>query len=392
MSEHTGDSLRIDGRLRARQDGSSIAEAFLPSPCVQNHAASLTPLPGGDLACVWFGGTQEGKGDISIYFSRLRTGAESWGEPLRLSDDPGRSEQNPLLFPAPDGSLWLLHTSQHAGNQNTAVVKRRISRDGGLTWSAPDVLIDTPGTFVRQPIVVVPDGDWLLPCFLCRTSPGTRWLGEQDVSVVKISSDAGRTWRDCLVPESTGLVHMNIVPDGRGGLLALFRSRWADHIYASRSSDNGKTWSPPRPAGLPNNNSSIQARALADGRLALVFNNSRRSAGTERRASLYDEIEDDVPAATAVPMTKPVREAFWGTPRAPLTLAVSGDGGESWGIVADLETGDGYCLTNNSERRLNRELSYPSIAQTGDGMLHIAFTYHRQAIKHLRVPLGFLAP
>ena len=52
----------------ARQD------AFLPSPCVQNHAANIMPLPGGDLACVWFGGTQEGIPDISVYFSRLATG------------------------------------------------------------------------------------------------------------------------------------------------------------------------------------------------------------------------------------------------------------------------------------------------------------------------------
>ena len=39
-------------------------EAFLPSPCVQNHAANLMPLANGDLACVWFGGTQEGILDV----------------------------------------------------------------------------------------------------------------------------------------------------------------------------------------------------------------------------------------------------------------------------------------------------------------------------------------
>ena len=49
-------------------------EAFLPSPCVQNHAANIMPLPDGDLACVWFGGTQEGIPDVSVYFSRLAAG------------------------------------------------------------------------------------------------------------------------------------------------------------------------------------------------------------------------------------------------------------------------------------------------------------------------------
>ena len=384
--------LVMDGRLRLRGDSSGIVEAYLPSPCVQNHAANLMPLGDGDLGCVWFGGTQEGKSDISVYFSRLRSGEGAWSQPARLSDDPARSEQNPILFPAPDGSLWLLHTSQLAGNQDTSVIKRRISRDGGASWEPTDVLIDAPGTFARQPLVVLANGDWLLPCFLCRATPGSKWLGEQDISVLKISSDQGRTWQDHVVPDSFGLVHMNVVAAPDGSLTALFRSRWADRIYRSHSVDAGRTWSPPVATELPNNNSSIQATSLADGRIALVFNNVARSAATAQRTSLYDEIEDDEPQASAVTaIEQPTgRQAFWGTPRSPVTLAVSHDKGETWRVCRDLEVGDGYCLTNNSEQRLNRELSYPSVTQTADGSLHVAYTYHRQAIKYLRVPAGVL--
>ena len=391
MNSTVKNGLRMDGRLRKREDGSGIEEAFLPSSCVQNHAANLMPLPNDDLGCVWFGGTQEGKSDISVYFSRLTGNA--WSAPIRLSEDPARSEQNPILFPAPDGALWLLHTSQHAGNQNTSVVKRRISGDGGATWSSPDILIDEAGTFVRQPLVVLPNrpnSRWLLPCFLCSTTPNTKWLGEKDISVVKISDDQGRTWRTVIVPESQGLVHMNIVPGARGMLVAFFRSRWADHIYRSQSTDDGSTWSAPVATALPNNNSSVQATRLADGHIAMIFNNIGRTADTERRASLYDEIEDDTPTADASPASKPTREAFWGTPRAPVTLAISADDGMTWFKGVDLATGDGYCLTNNSELGLNRELSYPSIAQTTDGTVHVAFTYHRKAIQHLRVPSSFL--
>ncbi len=119
----------------------------------------------------------------------------------------------------------------------------------------------------------------------------------------------------------------------------------------------------------------------------MVFNNVCRTATTAQRASLYDEIEDDGETAAG---SRPAvgRQAFWGTPRAPLTLAISADDGNSWQIVRDLEVGDGYCLTNNSEQRLNRELSYPSIFQTADGAIHVAFTYHRRAIKHIRLPLA----
>jgi len=55
-------------------------------------------------------------------------------------------------------------------------------------------------------------------------------------------------------------------------------------------------------------------------------------------------------------------------------------------LCRDLDVGDGYCLTNNSEQRLNCELSYPSVTQSADGCLHLAYTYHRQANKYLPVP------
>src|ERR1700733_14320516 len=96
-----------DGTVRPAETDPVRLEAYLPSPCVQNHAANIMPLHGGDLACVWFGGPPEGIPDISIYFSRLSAKSDRWSEAVRLSDDPTRSEQNPILFPAPDGRLWL---------------------------------------------------------------------------------------------------------------------------------------------------------------------------------------------------------------------------------------------------------------------------------------------
>ncbi|ACL63114.1 sialidase family protein [Methylobacterium nodulans] len=370
-------------------------ETFIPSLCVQNHAANLMPLANGDLACVWFGGTQEGMADISVYFSRLAKGSDAWSPAEKLSDDPARSEQNPILFPAPTGDLWLIWTAQVSGNQDTAFVRRRLSRDHGRSWGPIETLFprrEGCGTFVRQPPVVLANGDWLLPIFHCPSVPGAKWVGDDDTSAVKISSDAGRTWHEVAVPDSTGCVHMSIMPLDDGTLLALFRSRWADAIYESRSTDGGATWSAPVPTALPNNNSSIQATRLANGHLALVYNAVNAEAATERRASLYDEIEDEAgESAAPLPAAPGKRTAFWGTPRAPLTLAISEDGGRTWPHRRDVETGDGYCMTNNSRDRTNRELSYPSVAQTPDGALHVAFTYHRQAIKYVRLSEGWVS-
>ncbi|MBR0755426.1 exo-alpha-sialidase [Bradyrhizobium jicamae] len=386
--------IAADGVTRKVADDPDRFDAFIPSPCVQNHAANLMELANGDLACVWFGGTQEGMSDISVYFSRLARGAKQWSKAEKLSDDSSRSEQNPVLFPAPDGTLWLMWTAQLAGNQDTALIRRRLSHDHGKSWGPIETLFPETrgrGTFIRQPIVVLDNGDWLLPVFYCHSLPGKKWNGDEDTSAVKISSDQGATWRDVDVPGSRGCVHMCIARVSDGSLLAMYRSRWADHIYQSRSSDHGRSWSAPVATSLPNNNSSIQFTRLANGHLALVFNNSSAANATDRRLSLYDEIEDNLPPVLGGEAAKTDgRSAFWGAPRAPMTLAISTDDGRSW-TRRDVEIGDGYCLTNNSRDQTNRELSYPSVKQTSDGALHMAFTYHRRAIKHVRVTEPWVA-
>lgn len=231
MVNQTTANITLDGKLKQVTNDSQRVEAYLPSDCIQNHAANLLPLENGDLLCVWFAGTQEGISDIHIYMSRLNKGETEWSKTVKLSEDPTRSEQNPILFHAPDGKLWLLYTAQKSGNQDTAIVRYRISEDNGYSWGTIETLFDTPGIFVRQPIVLLDNGEWLLPIFYCYTSPGKKWTGNKDVSAVKISKDQGKTWEEYEVPNSVGCVHMNVEKLDDGTLLALFRSRWADNIY-----------------------------------------------------------------------------------------------------------------------------------------------------------------
>ncbi|ANW65696.1 glycosyl hydrolase [Mycobacterium sp. djl-10] len=384
-------TLHTDGVLRPH-DEPGRRETLLPPPHIQNHAANLTVLPDGALACVWFSGTQEGVADISVWFSRLDAGADTWTTPQQLSDDNTRSEQNPVLYVHGGDEVWLMWTSQHAGNQDTARVQRRISLDGGRSFGPTHTLIpatDEAGVFIRQPPVKLPSGRLLLPIFYCVRVPGEKWVGNRDYSAVMLSDDDGATWSEVAVPESTGCVHMNIGRLSDGTLVALFRSRWADFIYRSVSTDDGQSWSAPQPTELPNNNSSIQFVVLPDDRLALVFNQSSAADATARRLSLYDEIDDDGIADGPAPDSAPVevadtgeRTAFWGAPRAPMTLAFSDDGGLTWPLRRTIEDGDGYCLSNNSRDALNRELSYPSICANGD-RLHVAFTRFRQAIEYV---------
>ena len=107
-------------------------------------------------------------------------------------------------------------------------------------------------------------------------------------------------------------------------------------IIVADSFDYGLTWTGVRSLDLPNPNSGIDAIALKDGRVVLVFNNTT-------------------------------------TGRTPLNLAVSDDG-EHFRIFATLEDGPG-------------EYSYPTIIQGSDGDLYITYTWNRKSIAFRRVPL-----
>lgn len=361
----------------------------IPAATVQCHASHLLELPDKTLLCVWFGGTQEGCSDISIYLSRLEHGSTSWAKPVRVSSDPDRSEQNPVLFREPTTSrIWLFHTAQPAGNQDEALIIARVSEDDARTWLEPFEPFDgKKGAFIRQPMVVLPDGTWVLPIFYCHTPPGFRWVGNSDISAVMYTRDSGKTWSESAVPNSEGCVHMNIVAlPSKKTYVAFFRSRWADNIYRATSED-GITWSSPQKTTLPNPNSGIGSAVLPNGDLVIIFNYSSASADMERRTGLYDDITPADDTRVNQPDVNG-QTAIWGTPRKALSVGLSKDDGVTWKYRV-LETGDGYCMTNNSKERSNRELSYPSIfvERNSESLksVHIAYTYYRQHIKYVRV-------
>ncbi|KKX33052.1 exo-alpha-sialidase [Rhizobium sp. LC145] len=380
----------IEGRMNGviTDLGGGRSEAFLPSPAIQNHAAFLAWLPDGSLGCAWFGGTLEGKSDISIHVTRLIPGSDRWTAPSQVTDDPARSEQNPVLWVDDDGGLVLFHTSQVSGNQEGSEVKSRPLRlaSESVTSGSSKTLPLPRGTFIRAPIARRGDGALLLPLFLCKAKHGAKWNGSHDTAALAISDDKGITWRVVHVPQSLGCVHMTIVPLGGSKMAAFFRRRQADFVYRTTSEDGGETWSVPEATDVPNNNSSINAIRLRDGRIALLCNPISTAYSKDRRASLYDELgeEDDRPDSDGG------IEPIWGVPRAPLTLCFSSDDGRTFPVRKLVEEGPGTCLSNNSVDGQNKELSYPVLLEDQDGTLHLAFTFHRRAIKYVRLAPDWL--
>lgn len=337
-----------DGKVRPAAE-KGVSEAYLPLLFPSSHASNLHVLPNGDLLCVWFSGEAEGKSNVAILMSRLPHGTREWTKPQVLSQQSGRSAQNPVLFSAPGGRLWLFHTSQIADEgQKNSEVRFLTSDDGGKSWSQVKPLFQKPGSFIRHPLVVLGGGEWLLPMYY--TPEGS----ERHYSAIKISKDHGKTWSEYVIEGSNGLVQPNVVKLSDGSLVAFFRSRYADWIYKSISRDGGRTWTTPEPTQLPNNNSSFQVTRLKNGHLVLVFNNT--NAGDKKE------------------------KIRWGVPRKPLSIALSMDEGKTWPWVRDLHTGDEPPPLQPGERE---EYSYPSIVQTSDGALHVTFTFRRKTIKYI---------
>ncbi|MGH7240226.1 MAG: sialidase family protein [Candidatus Saccharimonadales bacterium] len=328
-------------------------EAYLPIIRPSNHASNLLALPNGDLLCFWFSGSEEGNADVSIAMSRLNHGSNRWSIPVIVASNPGLSDQNPVPFLGSDGQIFLFHTSQKAEKriaENTALIYELTSEDQGHTWSRQKVVFSKPGWYDRQHLVTF-HHKWLFPLYF-QGSAGITTNAQEDWSAVKISTDQGKTWSTCKVPGSGGLVQMDIVKLSPDRLLAFFRSRYADWIYESHSSD-GCHWSTPVATQLPNNNSSIQVIRLKDGHLVMAFNNTQATATRG----------------------KPTTAG-----RGVLSVGLSVDEGKTWPWVRDVQAGAVPPPFRPGERF---EYSYPSIVQAPDGLLQMSFTFRRETIKYM---------
>ena len=164
-SVHAESAYKLsDGVVRpAAEKGAK--EAYLQMVVNSSHAANLLPLPNGDLLLTYYAGIYERGSGESIVLSRLPKGASKWTEPVVVSYHADWANQNPLLFLAPDGTVWLFHTTQRGGHDQTKdLVYALKSTDQGHTWSEPVTVVTQPGLYTRQPLVVF-QNEWLFPVY-----------------------------------------------------------------------------------------------------------------------------------------------------------------------------------------------------------------------------------
>jgi predicted neuraminidase len=294
--------------------------------------------------CGFFAGTHEKHDDVGIRVSRWSE--TFWTEPVEVANgiqEDGRRYPtwNPVLFLPKDGPLMLFY--KVGPDPRTWWGMVMTSDDDGRTWSKPRELGDdtTIGHLlgpVKNKPVQLEDGTIICPS-------STEMKAGNDVIWkvhFEITRDMGKTW-EVVGPVNDGVAFDAIQPSilqyGNGKLQILCRTR-QDVIAESWSDNNGKTWSPMKATTLPNPNAGTDAVTLKDGRQLLAYNHTTEEG---------EEPKD----------------------RNMLNLAISVDG-EKWKPVMTLEN-----VPNESG------YSYPAIIQASDGMVHITYTFNREAVKHV---------
>ncbi|MEP4531692.1 MAG: sialidase family protein [Cyclobacteriaceae bacterium] len=309
------------------------------------HAATIAETTEGKLVTAFFGGTKERNPDVCIWVCRKE--ADGWTKPQLiaegfasgvegLSDTVRYPTWNPVLYQVPNGELQLYYKIGPKPSDWYGFV--RTSADGGVTWSEQEAL---PSGFigpVKNKPVLVGDGSLVA---------GSSTEGDGWKIHFEVTKDFGKTW-DMVGPINKGqqngdhnVIQPSILDHGDGKLQILARSR-SRRVATAWSEDYGKTWSEISLTSLPQNNSGTDAVTMADGRHVLVYNHTLDPEGKAKG------------------------------PRTPLHMSVSEDG-INWSAALILEDSP------------ISQYSYPAVIQTSDGMLHVAYTWRRKKIKHVKI-------
>lgn len=295
------------------------------------HCATLMDRADQGLVTIWMGGAYETAPDVCLLESRLLPGSDQWTAPRVIAEVPGYSMGQPVLLQRSASEVWFFYVVLIKEDWRSALPYLCKSSDGGYTWSEPELLFDYPGLMLRSRAHVL-ENRIIVPAY-----DENSWQ-----SRMMISDDDGASWRLTAPMESpNGNIHPNLVSLEDGRLLCYLRTGGKGGIiWRSVSSDGGETWSELTPTALPNPNSGIDLLKLSSGRLALAFNNHR---------SL----------------------------RTPLSIALTEGANEQWRWARIIE--DEYA-----------EISYPSLTQTSDGLIHVVYTYRRENIHYARLDESWL--
>jgi hypothetical protein len=291
----------------------------------RNGEGAIVGLRESRLLLGWtrFTGGRDDHSAADIFGRVSEDGGYTWGESFLLQENVGAQNVMSVGFlRLRSGDLLFGYAIKHHVSQDCRYYVRR-SADEGASWSNPVLATPEEGYFVvnNDRLVQTSTGRLLVPV--------AKAVDERyhSVSACFYSDDEGITWQRG--PEYidlsgvVGLQEPGIIECADGSLWMYMRT---DHgtIYASRSYDDGVSWSAAEPTELVAPISPATAKRLPGSDDILMIYNDRR----------------------AVPFDSDWHSQFnW---RTPLSSAVSGDCGRTWQHhkLVEQDRHKSYCYTS----------------------------------------------
>ena len=353
------------------------------------HAPSMVELGDGSLRAVWFSGSREGAGDVTIQTAVFGKGSQEWGPESSLFDRAQlqrglwryvKKIGNPVIARAPDGSihLWMVNVSL-GGWAGSAITWSR-SEDEGATWSAPKRLVTSPflniSTLVKAAPVAMTQGQTSLPVY--------HEFIAKFAEVLRIDS-SGRVVDKVRIPGSHTSLQPVVLASNAQQAQAFMRATQGGQVMSSSTKDAGLTWAATAPIAAPNPNSALAGAVLQDGSRWLALNPT--NAGREKLAlrKLDDSGGKEIavePPEQNKSLVSPLNINDYAAVLGAELKAKGATEAQTLAYVASATRqlcGDTHCA---------QEFSYPFLLQTRDGSLHLVYTWHRTRIKHVRFDLS----
>lgn len=350
------------------------------------HAPSVVELRNGDLRAVWFSGSREGAGDVTIQTAVFDSSTLSWGSESTLFDRQKMAHGlwryvkklgNPVIARAPDGALWLWVVNVSMGGWAGSAISWARSVDDGTTWSAPRRLVTSPflniSTLVKGAPVAMADGHLSLPVY----HEFATKFGE----ILNIGPN-GRVIDKTRIPNSHGSLQPVILVSGPESAQVYMRSGQGGKMTTSATQDAGKSWMPTRTTSQSNPDSAVAG--LVDGSNGQWLALNPTLVGRDVLALLHADVGSTFDDALPFPV-EPLVAA-----KGPLSRDAYASvlGGELKATGASDEKAQLYIAS--AQRQLcgaqscAREFSYPYLLRTRDGFVHLIYTWNRARIKHVR--------
>lgn len=355
------------------------------------HAASIVELRDGSLRAVWFSGTREGAGDVTIQTAVMNPISQRW-EPETTLFNRAQLERgmhryikkigNPVIARAPDGSLFVWMVNVSLGGWAGSAISWARSEDEGKTWSAPKRLVTSPflniSTLVKGAPVAMADGSVFLPVY----HEFITKFGE----VLHLNAQ-GQVIDKTRIPGSHTSLQPVVLVASPVEAKAYLRAGFGGKVVMTSTRDAGKTWADARASNLPNPDSALAGLVSSRGDQWLALNPTAAGRQSLALFKVSNGASFDAAQAMFVEGSAQTQDASGNSMPKADHAALLGRALKAQGVNdTDLQA-----YVASAARQLcgpvacTQEFSYPFLLQTRDGSLHLVYTWHRSRIKHIRI-------